>query len=209
MINKLSDLEFKEASNRVKSLLHDDECMLWADRPKPDIRIDVRDDKLGYAGVGGIIIFIGVIFFKHSYYDGTFESFMKERFIAVLGMIIGLLIIFLTFYLSFLSEKNTTYLLTNKRLFILKKRKVIPLFLHTLDGFKIEHHSNGYATIKSNPYYHKTYKDNTSASLRSYKRYLFFIKNIKEAEAVLELITTARQALIEQLKKMEEGKSEA
>lgn len=148
----ISESELEILQKRLEPELKENEKIIWADRPKPTVRLDVKGTNLGFAGAGGLIAFIGWTFYKHSYYDGTWESFMKERIFAVALMTVGLVGIVLPFLLTYLKEQNTKYVLTNQRFFFLEKRKIKSFGLSQLSGFKVEKHSDGYATIRMNPY---------------------------------------------------------
>lgn len=88
-----------------------------------------------------------------SSFDGTLDSFLEDGMLfAVLLIASGALWICLSLYLPYRALAAATYEVTNQRLYIVKKKSVIPMSLVALHDFTIQPHHDGTGTIKSNPY---------------------------------------------------------
>lgn len=198
----LTEQQREEALSRIE--LKEGEGVVWVDKPAPVFRLDLNDPHLAFYGVGGLGLFIGYLFTKHTYWSGEMNEFFEAYAGSFLLILPSIAVLLLGYLLPIKALKNTTYVVTNKRFITVKKKRVTPIYLSIMRGFKVLNLGGGLSTIKANPdnYYPDWVRYNFEDPHFKYANlhtYLFQIKHIRKAEEVLELIEAYRAQFIKEI----------
>lgn len=179
--------------HEIYSKLDVGEKILWEGKPTNLWGLFFKSFPLGIAVVSFAMIFNGILLVKHTNYEWNIDSIIKSDAYIFLGLLfLGILILLITAFYRWNKIGNTCYALSEKHLFIKKRKKVMRFPLHNLYGLNLKQDLDGTGSILMNPYNVKLHEftddigDPTHIS--NAKGYAIELFNIKNPKVVYDMI---------------------